>query len=111
MKFLVMIEGVPGVPMPPEQFLPLAKANFAWSKRMRDTGRAEVQYLLADHAGGIMGGFGIVNYESAEQLAEDLAIFPASGLATFKVYPLVAPEVGEKLVGTLEAMHKAMFKK
>ena len=106
MKFLVMIEGVPGVPLTPEQFIPLAKANNAWAKRMRDSGRCEAQYLLADHAGGLEGGFGIVNYDSAEQLAEDLATFPAAGLCTFKVYPLVAPELGEKLVGILEAMHK-----
>ena len=107
MKFLVMIEGIPGgVPMPPEQFLPLAKANHVWIRRMIDSGRCEATYLLADHAGGLMGGFGIVNYDSAEQLAEDLGTFPGSGLSTYKVYPLVAPEVGEKLVSTLETMLK-----
>ena len=106
MKFLVMIEGTPGVPLPPEQFLPLAKANYAWVRRLRDSGRCEVDYLMADHAGGLMGGFGIVNYDSAEQLAEDLGTFPASGLSTYKVYPLVGIEVGEKLIGTLEAMYK-----
>ena len=107
MKFLVMMEGVPGgAPMPPEQLLPLLKANTEWTKRMKASGRTEVAYLLADHAGGFMGGFGIVNYDSAEQLAEDLATFPGAGLTTCKVYPLVAPEFAEKLVGIMEAMHK-----
>ena len=106
MKFLVILEGVPGVALPPEQFIPLAKANNEWTKRMKASGRTEVAYLLADHAGGLQGGFGIVNYDSAEQLAEDLATFPAAGLCTFKVYPLVAPEVGEKLVSILEAIYK-----
>ena len=107
MKFLLMIEGVPGGAMPPpEQFLPLAKANCAWVRRMIDSGRCEVTYHLADHAGGFMGGFGIVDYDSAEQLAEDLGTFPASGMSTYKVYPLVTLEVVEKLIGTLEAMLK-----
>jgi hypothetical protein len=98
MKFLVLIEGIPGVPMPPEQGLALGKANMAWIKRVKETGRVEAAYLLADHAGGFEGGFGIINYESAEQMAEDLATCPVAGLSTFKVYPLVAPEVTEKLI-------------
>jgi hypothetical protein len=107
MKFLVMIEGVPGgAPMPPEQFLILAKANLAWCRRMINSGRCDVTYFLADHAGGLMGGFGVINYDSAEQLAEDLGTFPGSGLSTFKVYPLVGIETAEKLVGTLAAMYK-----
>ena len=108
MKFLVIVEGVPGgPPMPPEQFLPLAKENFAWARRGRELGGVEAQYCLADHAGGLMGGVAIVNVESAEQLAERLATFPAAGLSTFKVYPLVAPEVAEKLVeGALAQLAK-----
>ena len=99
MRFLVIIEGVPGgPPVPPEQMLPLIKANFAWAKRMKASGRSEVQYGLADHAGGIMGGFCVHNVESAEQLAEDLATFPMAGQATFKVYPLVTMEASEKII-------------
>lgn len=99
MKFLVLIEGVPGgPPVPPEQMLPLIKETWAWARRMRESRKVEAQYALADHAGGLTGGFGIVNYESAEQMSEDLAAFPMAGLATFKVYPLAAPEVVEKLI-------------
>ena len=99
MKFLVIVEGIPGgVPMSPEQFLGLNKAQWAWAKAMKDKGRAEVAYALADHAGGLMGGFGIVNCASLEQLAEDLATMPAVGRSNVKVYPLVAPEVAEKIV-------------
>lgn len=99
MRFLILIEGVPGgPPMPPEQFLPFAKEVAAWARRMRESRRSEVQYALADHAGGFMGGFCIHNVDSAEQLAEDLATCPAAGLSTIKVYPLVAMEVVEKLI-------------
>ena len=98
MRFLVLIEGVPGgPPMPPEQMSPLVKATLAWAKRMKESGRSEVQYCLADHAGGLMGGFCIHNVESAEQLAEDLATFPLASLSTFKVYPLVTMEAFEKM--------------
>ena len=99
MKFLVLIEGVPGGPPgPPEQMLQLNKEMWAWARRMQESGRTELQYALADHAGGLMGGFCVHNVESAEQLAQDLASFPGAGLATMKVYPLVAPEVAEKLI-------------
>jgi hypothetical protein len=107
MKFLVMIEGVPGgAPMPPEQFLPLAKANSEWIKRMLNSGRCEVTYLLADHAGGTMGGFGIINYDSAEQMAEDLATFPGAAISNYRVYPLVSTDFMEKFASNMEAMLK-----
>jgi muconolactone delta-isomerase len=108
MKFLVIVEAVPGGPlMPPEQSLALAKAQWDWSRKTQETGMVEVVYGLADHAGGLMGGFAIVNYESAEQLAEALATMPAAGLATVKMYPLVAPEVTEKIIeGALAQLPK-----
>ena len=107
MKFLVMIEGVPGgVPMSPEQFLPLAKATYDWMRRMIDSGRCEVTYLMADHAGGTMGGFGVVNYDSAEQMAEDLATFPASATSNYKVCPLVSPDIMKKFISNMEAILK-----
>ena len=108
MKFLIMAEGVPGVPMlPPEQALALSKETWAWARRMKESGRSEVQYALADHAGGLTGGFCVHNVESAEQLAEVLATCPMAGLATFKIHPLVAPEVAEKLVeGALASLSK-----
>ena len=107
MKFLVLVEAVLGVPMPPEQALALGKANMAWARRMRESGRSEVLYCLADHAGGLEGGFSVHNVDSAEQLAEDLATCPAAGLATFKVYPLVAMEVVEKMIeGALAQLPK-----
>lgn len=108
MKFLVIIEGVPTQPtMPPEQMLSLTKEMWAWAKRLRDSGKADVTYALADHAGGLMGGCGIMNVNSLEELAENLGTFPGAGLSTFKVYPLVAPEVAEKLVeGALAALPK-----
>jgi hypothetical protein len=39
-----------------------------------------------------------MNVKSLEELAEALATYPAAGLVTFKVYPLVAPEVPEKII-------------
>jgi muconolactone delta-isomerase len=99
MKFLVIVEGVQGQPtMTPEQTLNLTKMNWAWSKKLTATGKADVAYALADHAGGLMGGCGIMNVASLEELAEILGTFPAPGIATFKVYPLVAPEVAEELI-------------
>ncbi len=104
MRFLMLIEGVPGgPPMPPEQWFPIMKETFAWTKRMNESGRSEIAYAFADHAGGLMGGFCIHNVESAEQLAEDLATFPMSGLVNFKVYPLVAMETTEKIFEGIEA--------
>ncbi|MBA7656696.1 hypothetical protein ES703_64623 [subsurface metagenome] len=108
MKFLVIIEGVPGQPtMPPEQMLTLTKEMWAWSKRLTELRKTDVAYALADHAGGLMGGCGIMNANSLEELAENLGTFPVPGMVTFKVYPLVAPEVAEKLVeGALAALPK-----
>ena len=40
---------------------------------MKESGRSEIQYAMADHAGGLMGGFFIHNVESAEQLAEAIS--------------------------------------
>ena len=100
MKFLVLIEGVPGKPTPPEQLLTLAKAQWSWSKRQQDTGKAEVIYSLAGHAGGLMGGMGICNFDSAEELAEALATMPAAYSASVKVYPLVTLEVTGRLIET-----------
>lgn len=108
MKFLVLIEAAPPVLMPPEQILPLTKATWAWSRRMLETKKADVTYALADHAGGFTGGFGIMNVESLEELAENLASFPGAGIATFKVYPLIALETVEKMV---EAALAALPKK
>jgi hypothetical protein len=98
MKFLVIVEAVPGVLMAPEQSLALSKEMWAWSRRLVEAGRSDVAYGLADHAGGLMGGFGIANVKSLEELAENLGTCPGAGIATMKVYPLVAPEVAEKLI-------------
>ena len=98
MKFLLLIEGVPGGPLPPEQLLSLAKAQWAWSRRQRETRKVEVIYGLAEHAGGLMGGIIVCNYESADELAEALATMPAAYAATVKAYPLVAHEVTERLI-------------
>ena len=98
MKFLVFIEGVPGTPLPPEQLLTLCKAQWSWVNKQQEAGKAEVVYGLAEHAGGLMGGMGIFNYESADELAEALATMPAAYSASVNVYPLVAPEVTERLI-------------
>ena len=102
MRFLILLEGVPGgPPVPPEQMSPLLKATLDWAKRMKESGRSEVQYCLADHAGGLMGGCCIHNVESAEQLAEDLATFPLATLTTMKVYPLVTMDAFEKMTDAM----------
>jgi muconolactone delta-isomerase len=108
MKFLVIVEGIPGVPMlPPEQALALTKEQWEWSKRTRNAGKADVVYALADHYGGLKGGFGIANVESLDDLAELLASMPMAGLGTVKVYPLVNPDVTLKLVeASLQALSK-----
>ncbi len=89
--------------MPREQMAPLVQATFAWAKRLNESGRSEVQYSLAAHAGGLMGGFCVHNVESAEQLAEDLATCPMAGLSKFKVYPLVTLEASQKIIEGLLA--------
>lgn len=62
MKFLILIEGVPVGPL--EQMLTLTKEIWGWARRMRESGKAEAQYVLADRAGGLPGGVGIVNVGS-----------------------------------------------
>ena len=98
MKFLLLVEGIPGGLVPPNQLLSLAKAQWAWFKTQQETGKVEVVYGLAEHAGGLMGGVGICNYESEEDLAEALARMPAAYAGTIKIYPLVAPEVTKRLI-------------
>ena len=99
MKFLVIVEGVPGVPLlPPEQSLALTKEQWEWSKKMRKAGKADVVYALADHCGGLTGGIGIANVESLEDLAKVLSSMPMAGLGSVKVYPLVDPDVAIKLI-------------
>ena len=54
-----------------------------------------------------MGGFGIANVESLDDLAELLASMPMAGLGAVKVYPLVDPDVTIKLVeASLQALSK-----
>jgi len=98
MKFLVLIEGVPGNPLPAAQLLSLAKAQLAWAKRQKKSGKIEAIYGLAEHAGGLMGGMGICNFNSAEELAEALATMPAAYSASVKVFPLVGLETTERLI-------------
>jgi muconolactone delta-isomerase len=108
MRFLVIVEGVPGVPLlPPEQSLALTKAQWEWAKGTKDSGKADVVYALADHDGGLTGGFGIANVQSLEELAELLASMPMAGLGTSKVYPLVDLNSALKIVDAkLEALPK-----
>lgn len=90
MKFLVIIEAIPGQPtLPPEQTLALTKEGWAWSRRLLEAGKADCTYALADHAGGLCGGFGIMNVDSLEELAENLGTFPMAGMTNMQVYPLV----------------------
>ena len=108
MKFLVIVEGVPGVPLlPPEQSLALTKAQWEWSKKTRKAGKADVVYALADHCGGLTGGMGIANVESLEDLATHLSDMPIAGVSSVKVYPLVDPDVAIKLTNAkLKALPK-----
>ena len=108
MKFLVIVEGIPGVPMlPPEQSLALTKEQWEWSKKMQNSGKADIVYAMADHCGGLTGGFGIANVESLEDLAEILASMPMAGLSDVKVYPLVTLNVAVKMTQSrLEALSK-----
>ncbi len=108
MKFLIVMEGIPAQPtMSPEQQLTLTKESWAWSKRLVETGKADFDYAFADHAGGLMGGCGIMNVSSLEELSENLATCPMFGMADVKVYPLVAREVAEKLVeGLISSLPK-----
>ena len=98
MKFLVIAEGVPEVVLPPEQAVALGRENWAWVRKMTAAGKLDVAFGLADHAGGILGGCGIANVESLEELGGLLASLPVVAISNVKVYPLVAPEVVEKLI-------------
>jgi len=54
MKFLTVIEAVRGQStMSPEQTLALTKECWAWSRRLTESGKADVAYALADHAGDL----------------------------------------------------------
>jgi hypothetical protein len=109
MRFLWTIEGVTGgTSIPPEQMITLLKANFDWVERLTKSGRSEITYGIADHMGGLTGGFCIHNVETAEQLAEDMATCPAAGLSTMKLYPLVTMEASKKI---FESMCSKMPKK
>lgn len=98
MKFLVLIQGVPGTGEAPEQMLGLSKAMWAWSRQLTESGKCDLAYALADEGGGLTGGFGIMNVQSLEELAEALATCPGAGYVNIEVHPLVAPETAEKLI-------------
>jgi len=99
MKFLVIIEGVAAQPtMISEQSLAQIKDIWQWSRTLAEAGKSEAVFAFADEAGGLMGGCSIMNVDSLEELAENLGTCPAAGIATFKVHPLVAPELVERLV-------------
>lgn len=99
MKFLIISENVPGVPgLPPDQALAMVKEQWAWVKRMKEAGKVETSYALADHGGGLLGGCGIIDVKSLEDLAEMLATMPVARFTSARVYPLVAPEVTERII-------------
>jgi|EndMetStandDraft_5_1072996.scaffolds.fasta_scaffold265043_1 hypothetical protein len=95
MKYLVI--GKPG-PMPPP--VELVRSAQGWLQARLDDGTFECVYAYPEG-----GGLSIGEYESAEQLMEELIDYPLSPFVDYEVHSLVDMDAGfERLIPFIEKM-------
>jgi len=82
MQFLIITKAMN--PVPPEMTVPLIDAMTAWLAKGRADGTLGAAWSFA----GTLGGGGIIEVESHEQLDEVMAGFPFGPFSSIEVYPL-----------------------
>lgn len=82
MQFLVITKQ--SFPPPPEMLIPLNEAMSAWLAEHRASGKLVQAWSFA----GTVGGGGIADVASHEELDEMMVGFPYGASSTIEVYPL-----------------------
>jgi hypothetical protein len=99
MKYLVMVK--PG-PMPPP--LELVRSAQSWLEERRSDGTFDAVYAYPEG-----GGCSIGDYESHEDLMEQLMEYPLSPFVQFEVQPLVEMDAAfPRFVSFIERMSEQM---
>lgn len=82
MQFMIITKAAS--PPPPEMLLPLNDAMAAWLAEHRGSGKMTHAWSF----GGMVGGGGILDVESHEELDAIMLGFPWGPFSTVEVYPL-----------------------
>lgn len=82
MQFLIITKQ--SIPPPPEMLIPLNEAMVAWLAEHRASGKLVHAWSFS----GMVGGGGIVDVASHEELDEVMVGFPYGATSTIEVYPL-----------------------
>ena len=82
MRFLVVTKGRD--PLPPEMAIPMLQMFQGWLAEHRASGKLEEAWSFA----GQVGGGGIANVDSLEELDAIMATYPFSQTSDIEVYPL-----------------------
>lgn len=100
MQFLVTIKSRDAVP--PEMALPLIEATQAWVAQHRASGKIVSIWSFA----GTIGGGGVFEVDSHEELDALMAGFPFGGSSTVEVIPLA--DMDKSLAGGKAAIEQMM---
>ena len=82
MRFLIITKQA--TPPPPEMLMPLNDAMVAWLDEHRSSGKLTHVWSFA----GMIGGGGIADVETHEELDRMMIGFPYGATSTVEVYPL-----------------------
>ena len=102
MQFLVITRQK--TPAPPEMLMPMLGAMEAWLAQNRTSGKATAMWGFA----GTIGGGGVLEVESHEELDAIMSRFPFGPFSTIEIIPLCSIEesltnakafVGEMMAG------------
>ena len=100
MRFLVVSKGREMAPLPAAAGM--TQQMLGWIEAHTKSGKMEQAWSFA----GVIGGGGILNVESLEELNEIMEGFPFAPVSTVEIYPLV--ELEPSLRRSLERLTTAM---
>ncbi len=103
MRFLVVTKGRD--PLPPEMAIPMLQMFQGWLAEHRGSGKLEEAWSFA----GQVGGGGIANVDSLEELDAMMATWPFSQTSDIEVYPLAdIDSVLETSLANIQGIMEAM---
>jgi muconolactone delta-isomerase len=103
MRFLVVTKGRD--PLPPEMAIPMLQMFQGWLAEHRASGKLEEAWSFA----GQVGGGGIANVDSLEELDAIMATYPFSQTSDIEVYPLADIDaVLETSLANIQGIMEAM---